>query len=156
MRQMIQKKMVWSFKQRQHGEKKSSGGGMERMMRYEEGETYDGMFLTDEHAVADAKIFDQVRSRIDVVLDLEMAAAVLLGCLLVLVRDDEVIDDSLDRCLLLIQVTLMLLNALFTAEKDKSVAQVLLLAFGHASHGDPLHVGRGVVGVLRVLRIRPL
>lgn len=64
-----------------------------------------------------------------------MAAPVLLSRLGVLVWDDEVIHHALlqqnhsvrlayNRCLLLVQARLVLLNALFATEENKSVTHV--------------------------------
>jgi len=54
---------------------------------------------------------------------------VLLSCLLVLVGNDEVVHHMFDCGLLLIEVTLMLLDALFATEEDKTIAKVV----GHFS-----------------------
>ena len=54
------------------------------------------MLLSDKNSVADAQVFDQVTHRVHIEADLEVAAAVLLRCLLVFVRDDEVVHDALD------------------------------------------------------------
>jgi hypothetical protein len=59
--------------------------------------TYDGLFLPDEDTVANSEVLDEVVIRIKVELDLEVATSVLLGRLLVLVRDHEVVHHSLLR-----------------------------------------------------------
>lgn len=53
-----------------------------------------------------------------------MASTVLLGSLGVFVGDYEVVDDTFDCGLLLIQASLILLDAFLAAEEDKSVSHV--------------------------------
>ena len=108
------------------------------------------MLLSDENAISDAQVFDQVTHRVHIEADLEVAAAVLLRCLLVFVRDNEVVHDALDCGRLLIQVTLVLLDTLLAAKVDTAIAQVLLLALLGSAHRNPLHVCAIAYGVLRV------
>lgn len=112
------------------------------------------MLLSDENAISDAQVFDQVTHRVHIEADLEVTAAVLLRCLLVFVWDDEVVHDALDCRRLLIQVTLVLLDALLAAKVDTAIAQILLLALLGSTHRDPLHVCSVARGI-EVLRVRP-
>lgn len=52
-----------------------------------------GLGEAEEGAKSDAQVFDLVDISLDVVFNLEMAASVALGCLLVLGGDHEVVDD---------------------------------------------------------------
>ena len=61
-----------------------------------------------------------------------------------------------DRGVLLVQVPIMLLDALLTAEKDIAIAKILILPFDGTAHGNPLHLIRGIVRVLSVLWIGSL
>ena len=54
------------------------------------------MLLSDENAISDAQVFDQVTHRVHIEAYLELAAAVLLRRLLVFVWDDEIVHDALD------------------------------------------------------------
>ena len=52
---------------------------------------------------------------------------------------------------LLVQVAIiMLFDALLATKEDVAIAQILLLPFDGATHGDSLHLIRGVVWVLWV------
>jgi len=84
------------------------------------------MFLSHEHTITNTKVFDEIQARVDIILDLEVTTAMLLSSLLVLVWNDEVVNDSFNRCLLLIKIVLMLLDAFLTAEVDATISQVLL------------------------------
>ena len=54
------------------------------------------MLLSDEYAVADAQVFDQVAHRVHVEKYLEVAATMLFSRLLVFIRDDKVVNNALD------------------------------------------------------------
>ena len=62
-----------------------------------------------------------------------MLASVPFRRLLVLVRDNKVVDNALYCCRLVIKVVLMRLEALLAPKEDKPVAQVNLLAIGRGS-----------------------
>ena len=111
------------------------------------------MLLSDEYAISNAQVFNQVTHRVHIVANLEVAAAVLLRCLLVFVRDDVVVYNALDSGRFLIQVLLVLLDALLAAEVDTAIAQILLLALLGSTHRDPLHVCCSTI-TLRFLRVR--
>lgn len=113
------------------------------------------MLLSDENAISDAQVFDQVTHRVNIEAYLEVAAAVLLRCLLVFVRDNEVVHDALDCGRLLIQVTLVLLDTLLAAKVDTAIAQILFLALLGSTHGNLLQVC-SVASNQWVLRVRPL
>ena len=117
--------------------------------------TYHWMLLSDEYTISDAQVFDQVTHRVHIKAYLEVSAAVLFRRLLVFVWDDEVVHDALDCCRLLIQVTLMLLDALLAAKVDTAITQILFLALLGASHRDSLHVCT-VARSQWVLRVRAL
>ena len=53
--------------------------------------TYDWVLLSDKGTVPNPQVLDEVGTRCHIVHDLEVATAVLLRCLLVLVRDYEVV-----------------------------------------------------------------
>ena len=53
------------------------------------------MFLADEYTIAYTKVLDVVRTAVQVELNLEVAATVLFGCLLIFVGDHKVVDNSL-------------------------------------------------------------
>lgn len=57
--------------------------------------TYNGLLLADKDAVANTEVLDEVVIRVQVKLYLEVATAVLLGGLGVLVWDHEVVHDTL-------------------------------------------------------------
>ena len=113
------------------------------------------MLLSDENAISDAQVFDQVTHRVNIEAYLEVAAAVLLRCLLVFVWDNEVVHDALDCGRLLIQVTLVLLDTLLAAKVDTAIAQILFLALLGSTHGNLLQVC-SVASSQWVLRVRPL
>lgn len=76
----------------------------------------------------------------------------LFGSLLVLVGNYEVVYHAFDRGLLLVEVLLVLLDALLAAKEDEAITKVLVLAL---THGHVLVAGG--VGVSRAhLRVRPL
>lgn len=56
--------------------------------------TYNRFFLSDEHPIADAQVLDEVVVRVEVELNLEVSASVLLRRLRVLVGNNEVVHDS--------------------------------------------------------------
>lgn len=56
---------------------------------------YDRFFLSDENTIANPEVFNEVVVRLQVKLNLEMAASVLLCSLRVLVRDHKVVHYSL-------------------------------------------------------------
>ena len=123
--------------------------------------TYHRMLLSDKNAIADAQILDQVAHRVvHIEANLEMAASMLLSCLLVLVWDDEIIDDALYSCAFLIQIALMLFDTLLAAKVDATVAQILFLAVYGAAHGNSLHVDLAIFARIcsaeRVLRTSSL
>lgn len=57
--------------------------------------SYNWFFLSDEHSIANAEVFDEVVVRVQVKLNLEVSAPMLFGCLLVLVWNHKVIYDAL-------------------------------------------------------------
>ena len=57
-------------------------------------DTYDLLFLADKHTIANTKILDIVWAAVQVELNLEVAATMLLSCLLIFVGDHKVIDNS--------------------------------------------------------------
>lgn len=114
--------------------------------------------MPHEDAIADAQVLDQVTVRVDIVADLEVLATVLLRRLFVFVRNDEIVDDSLNRRCFVVKVALVLFDALFAAEEHEAVAQVLLLTVHRCTERVPLHVvsdlsvhWRGRVSPLRVV-----
>ena len=52
------------------------------------------LLLSDEDSIAHTQVLDEIGRRIDIVLDLEVTATMLLCSLLVFVGDDEVVDDA--------------------------------------------------------------
>jgi len=85
---------------------------------------HDWFFLSDEHSIANAEVFDEVVVRVQVKLNLEVSAPMLFGCLLVLVWNHKVIYDALNSRLLVVEASLVLLDALLAAEENKTVTHV--------------------------------
>ena len=56
--------------------------------------TYNWFFLSDENAVANSEVFDEIVIGVQVELYLEVASAVLLSSLRVFVWNDEVVNNS--------------------------------------------------------------
>ena len=69
----------------------------------------------------------------------------LLRCLLVLIRNDKVVNNALYSRCFLVQIALVLLDTLFAAEVDATVSQILLLAIDGSAHWNPLHVHNHIV-----------
>ena len=88
--------------------------------------TYNWVFLANKNSIADTKVFDQVLFGIRLVLDLEMAASVLLCSLFILVWNHKVIDNMFDCCRLLVKVLLVLLDTLLATKVDEAVSHILL------------------------------
>ena len=82
----------------------------------------DWLLLADEDSITNSQVFDEVDGSIDVVLDLEMATAVLLCCLLVFVWDYEVIYDTFLRKIERVRMVRMYLRSLFALDQDCSNA----------------------------------
>ena len=61
-----------------------------------------------------------------------------------------------DRGILLVQVPIMLLDALLAAEEDVAIAKILIFPFDWTAHGDTLHLISGVVWVLSILWVGSL
>ena len=61
-----------------------------------------------------------------------------------------------DRGVFLVQVPIMLLDALLTAEEDVAITKILIFPFDGTAHGDSLHLIRGVVRVLSILWVGSL
>ena len=53
------------------------------------------LLLSHEHTISNSQVLNQVRHTLQVKLDLEVSASVLLCSLLILIRNDEVIDYML-------------------------------------------------------------
>ena len=56
--------------------------------------TYYRLLLPDEHSISDAEILDKVGPTVQIVLDLEVSAPVLLSCLLVFVWNYKVVHHT--------------------------------------------------------------
>ena len=54
----------------------------------------DWLLLSDKHSIANTQILDQENTAVWVKLDLEVSATMLLSCLLILVWNDKVIDNT--------------------------------------------------------------
>ena len=54
----------------------------------------DWLLLSDKHSIANTQILDQENTAVWVKLDLEVSATMLLSCLLVLVWNDKVINNT--------------------------------------------------------------
>lgn len=101
--------------------------------------TYNRFFLSDEHPVADAQVLDEVVVRVEVELNLEVSASVLLRRLRVLVGNYEVVHDSFlnsqcalktyDCRLLLVEAGLVLFDALLATEEHEAVTHVEAIVF---------------------------
>ena len=113
------------------------------------------MLLSDENPVSDTQVFYQVTHRVHIEVYLEVSAAVLLRCLLVFVWDDEVVHDALDCRRLLIDVALVLLDALHAAKVDIAIAQILFLALFGCTHRLVLLHVCSIARSLEVLEVRP-
>lgn len=83
------------------------------------------LLLSNEYTVANPKVSDQIVAAFHIVLDLEVSPTVLLCSLFAFIWDHEVVDHVLDSGLLLIEIVLVLLQALFAAEIYDSIAQIV-------------------------------
>ena len=83
------------------------------------------MLLTNKDSIANTEVFDQVLLSIRLVLDLEMAASMLLGCLFVLVWNHKVIDYMLNSSRFLVKILLVLLDTLLATKVDETISHIL-------------------------------
>ena len=64
----------------------------------------------------------------------------LLCRLLIFIWDDKVVDDALDRSILIVEVALVLLYAFLTSKEHEAVTQVLILSIGWRPQCVSLHI----------------
>lgn len=99
----------------------------------------NGMFLTDKDTIAYAKIFYLVIHVVEVVANLEMLSSMSLCSLLVLIRNDKVVDHFFNCGCFLVKIGLMGFYAFFAAKIDEAITKILL-SICHTSKMEPLSI----------------
>lgn len=96
--------------------------------------------MPHENTVSDTQVFDHIAANVHIVTNLKMLSAMRLCRLLVLVRDDEIVDNTLDCCSLLVKIVLVLLNALLAPKVNIAIAKVNFLSILRRTKCIPLDV----------------